>query len=89
MNSPYSLALLIAAPQPGEMAMYRDQLARVEALLARGFAAKRPLSGALVTKLRKAASRHKIMHQQRVGWFSRRCSFIRKSVTGSEWVGRR
>lgn len=34
-----SLALLIAAPQPGETAMYRDQLAMAEALLARGFAA--------------------------------------------------
>jgi hypothetical protein len=38
MTAP-SLALLIAAPQPGETAMYRDQLAMVEALLARGFAA--------------------------------------------------
>jgi hypothetical protein len=33
------LALLIAAPQAGEMAMYRNQLAMAEALLARGCAA--------------------------------------------------
>lgn len=39
MNSPHHLALLIAAPQPGETAMYRDQAAMVAALLARGFAA--------------------------------------------------
>jgi hypothetical protein len=89
MNGPHNLALLIAAPQPGETAMYRDQTAMAAALLARGLAAKRPLSGALVTKLRKAASCHKIMHQQLVGWFGQRRSFVYKLVTGSEWVGRR
>lgn len=33
------LAFLLAAPQPGETAMHRDQLAMAEALLGRGFAA--------------------------------------------------
>jgi hypothetical protein len=37
-TSPH-LALLIAAPQPGETAMYCDQVAMAEALLGRGFAA--------------------------------------------------
>jgi hypothetical protein len=32
-------AFLLAAPQPGETAMYRDLVAMAEALLARGFAA--------------------------------------------------
>lgn len=39
MNSPSRLALLLAAPHPGETAMLRDQAAMAEALLARGFAA--------------------------------------------------
>ena len=39
MNSPSRLALLLAAPHPGETAMLRDQAAMTEALLARGFAA--------------------------------------------------
>ena len=38
-NSSYHLALLIAAPQPGDEAMSRDQAAMARALLARGFAA--------------------------------------------------
>ena len=42
-NTP-QLALLIAAPQPGETAMRRDQAAMAEALLARGIAADRLLS---------------------------------------------
>jgi hypothetical protein len=37
-NSSYHLALLIAAPQPGDEAMSRDQAAMAQALLGRGFA---------------------------------------------------
>jgi hypothetical protein len=38
------LALLIAAPQPGETAMYNDLTAMTQALLARGFSADQILS---------------------------------------------
>ena len=43
MNASHHLALLLAAPQPGESAMYRDQAAMTQALLARGFSADRIL----------------------------------------------
>jgi hypothetical protein len=36
MDAPNHLALLLAAPQPGETAMLRDQAAMAAALLARG-----------------------------------------------------
>ncbi len=57
------LALLIAAPQPGESAMLRDQAAMVEALLARGLSADQilclhgRLDRPLVTAFLQAASR--------------------------------
>jgi hypothetical protein len=38
-NSSNDLALLIAAPQPGDKAMSRDQAAMTQALLARGLSA--------------------------------------------------
>lgn len=44
MKQSNRLALLIAAPQPGETAMRRDQAAMAEALLARGLAANEILS---------------------------------------------
>lgn len=39
MIYPNHLAILIAAPQPGESAALRDQAAMIDALLARGFSA--------------------------------------------------
>ena len=39
MDTSHHLALLSAAPQPGESAMYRDVSAMAQALLARGFSA--------------------------------------------------
>lgn len=57
------LALLIAAPQPGETAMLRDQAAMIEALLARGFSADQilclhgRLDRPLVTAFLEAAGR--------------------------------
>lgn len=43
-HHPNHLALLLAAPQPGETAMRRDQAAMTRALLARGLAADQILS---------------------------------------------
>lgn len=43
-NAPNALALLIAAPQPGERAMLNDQIAMTQALLARGLSADSILS---------------------------------------------
>lgn len=57
------LAILIAAPQPGESAMYRDQASMTGALLDRGFSADRilclhgQLDRPLVTAFLQAASR--------------------------------
>jgi len=44
MTAHHHLALLIAAPQPGETAMRRDQAAMAQALLARGLATDQILS---------------------------------------------
>jgi hypothetical protein len=63
MDASPDLALLIAAPQPGETAMYRDVSAMAQALLARGFSADRILSlhgrldRRLVTAFLQATSR--------------------------------
>jgi hypothetical protein len=62
------LALLIAAPHPGEVAMYRDQAAMAEALPGRGLSADEilclhgRLNRPLVTAFLQAASR------RAVGW---------------------
>ena len=64
----HHLALLIAAPHPGEVAMYRDQAAMAEALLGRGLSADEipclhgRLNRPLVTAFLQAASR------RAVGW---------------------
>lgn len=63
MDDSHYLALLIAAPQPGESAMLRDLAAMVEALLARGLSADQilclhgRLDCPLVTALLRTASR--------------------------------
>ncbi len=63
MNTPNHLALLLAAPQPGETAMLADQAAMTAALLDRGLPADRilALQGQLdsprVTAFLQAASR--------------------------------
>ncbi len=63
MNSPNRLALLLAAPHPGETAMLRDQSAMAAALLTRGFAADEilclhgRLDRSLVIAFLQAASR--------------------------------
>jgi hypothetical protein len=43
VDTSHHLALLLAAPQPGEEAMYRDLSAIAQALLARGFSSDRSL----------------------------------------------
>jgi hypothetical protein len=44
MGAPHHLVLLIVAPQPGEVAMLRDQTAMAQALLTRGFSADQILN---------------------------------------------
>ena len=62
-HHPNHLALLLAAPQPGETAMRRDQAAMTGALLARGFSADQilclhgPLDRPLVLATLQAAGR--------------------------------
>jgi hypothetical protein len=63
MDASYQLALLIAAPHPGETVMFNDQTAMIQALLARGFSADQilclhgRLDRALVIAFLQAASR--------------------------------
>jgi hypothetical protein len=62
-NPFHQLSLLIAAPHPGEVEMYRDQAAMAEALLGRGLSADEilclhgRLDRPLVTAFLQAASR--------------------------------
>ena len=63
MDASHRLALLIAAPQPGEEAMYHDMSAMAQALLGRGFSADEilrlhgRLDRPLVIAFMRAASR--------------------------------